>query len=170
MLGHFQGGNTYTPLTNTDDNIQNIFEVTSGGSTDYRNLYLWYTSNGQKFPSKFLQPDNAPETLKYLMPLIRISEMYYIAAESTGQTSDGIAYLNEVRTHRGLSELPDNSDPATLISELLKEYRKEFYAEGQTFLCYKRLNLSSFPGTTHTGNDAVYVLPLPTNEIEYGGR
>lgn len=170
VLGHFQGGNTYTPLTNTDDNIQNIFEVTSGGSTDYRNLYLWYTSNGQKFPSKFLQPDNAPETLKYLMPLIRISEMYYIAAESTGQTSDGIAYLNEVRTHRGLSELPDNSDPATLMSELLKEYRKEFYAEGQTFLCYKRLNLSSFPGTTHTGNDAMYVLPLPTNEIEYGGR
>ena len=170
VLGHYQGGNTYTPLTNTQDNIDDIFEVTNGGSTDYRNLYLWYTSNGQQFPAKFLQLDGAPENVKYLMPLIRISEMYYIAAEATGNTPDGIGYLNAVRTHRGLNALPTTLDAGTFSNEILKEYRKEFYAEGQTFLNYKRLNLSSFPGTTVPGSDAVYNLPLPANEIEYGGR
>lgn len=166
---HFRGSQVYDAFANKSDNYRNIFEVnTGGGSTDYRYNYLIETDNGQLYSSKFWQLEGAASTLKYLMPMIRLSEMYYIAAESEPAAADGIAWLNEVRTHRGLAALPDNLSAQDLQSEILKEYRKEFYSEGQTFYQYKRLNLPAIPGTTVPATAEIYVLPIPVSETEFG--
>ena len=72
-----------------------------------------------------------------MQPLIRMSEMYYIASETEPNLVAATDYLNLVRNHRGLPDLD-----ATLIdlpSELLKEYKREFYGEGQLFFYYKRI-------------------------------
>lgn len=111
----------------------------------------------------------------YMMaPAIRLSEMYYIAAESAYATdpSAGITYLNTVRTHRGIgSTLPAGTE-ATFYTELLKECRKEWYAEGQIFYMYKRLNraIINQNGGNIPVSDKIFVLPLPNDEILYGGR
>jgi hypothetical protein len=157
----------YSRLTNTLSNYKLMFEVSNGGSTDYRYVYLLETESGILLPSKFWQPTDAPDALKSLVPLVRLSEMYYIAAECTPNVSDGIDYLNRVRINRGLSLLPKTLSSDDLLKEILKEYRKEFNTEGQTFFQYKRLNWPAISGTVQPGNRATYVMPIPANELQY---
>jgi len=157
----------YSRLTNTLSNYKLMFEVSAGGSTDYRYVYLLETESGVLLPSKFWQPVDAPDALKSLVPLVRLSEMYYIAAECTPNVGDGIDYLNKVRINRGLSALPKTLSSDDLLKEILKEYRKEFNTEGQTFFQYKRLNWPAIPGSIQPGNRSTYVMPIPANELQY---
>lgn len=111
---------------------------------------------------KFAQIEDSD--FKDRMPMIRISEMYYIAAECSTDETDALYYLNEVRSHRGISTLITNY--AELNAELFKEYQKEFVGEGQLFYYYKRLNTK-----IESSNDKfTFTLPLPRVEIDLGGR
>jgi starch-binding outer membrane protein, SusD/RagB family len=103
------------------------------------------------------------------MPVMRVSEMYYIAAEClrASDVEASIEYLNIVRRARNvLTDLPATLTDAQFQDELFKEYRKEFYLEGQLFFFYKRLNLPKIGAAT--ADNSIYVLPLPDNEVEYG--
>ena len=51
---------------------------------------------------------------------------------------------------------------------IAKEWQKEYIGEGQMFYYYKRLGLP-IPNAT-AGGDAAFILPLPKNEVEMGGR
>ena len=97
------------------------------------------------------------------IPLIKISEMYLIAAEASGD----ISYLETLRANRGYGSnpLPAGAD---LQTEIQNEYRKEFIAEGQLFYYYKRQNLQSIPFSSHVMNRDAYVFPVPDNELEFG--
>ncbi|HJT72688.1 MAG TPA: RagB/SusD family nutrient uptake outer membrane protein [Chitinophaga sp.] len=153
--------------------------ATNGGTggTDLRWLYLIrkYTTTttpvSSTFYSKLYQYTAMPVDASRRMPMLRISEMYYIAAESLKQTnrSDAIGYLNQVRTYRGLAQLSESLTEEQLDQEIFKEYRKEFPLEGQMFFYYKRLDKISIPGAPATFDKAKYVVPLPQNEIEFGG-
>ena len=107
--------------------------------------------------------------------MLRLPEMYYIAAESlfaNGKQEMGQSYLEAVRRSRGLGQ---RLEPATSLEEfqniLLKERRKEFWGEGQTFLDYKRTN-SEFSNVNNTStitlSSQISVLPWPRNEQEFG--
>ena len=100
------------------------------------------------------------------MPAIRIAEMYYIAAEALKESNIGEALemLNTLRVHRGLMKL-ENLDKDQLQEELGREYYREFIGEGQVFFYHKRMNTSIIA----TAN-AVYVLPMPDDEIDLGQR
>ena len=41
--------------------------------------------------------------------------------------------------------------------------------EGQLFYYYKRLGFEKIPYSTKPGNDAVYVVPLPSGDVGLGG-
>lgn len=106
-----------------------------------------------------------------MIPMIRISEMYYIAAECN-YSSDPVKakqYLADVRKARGvkISVLPDAGTQTEFNKLVLSEIRRELYGEGQLFFFYKRLNLNvetmegkSLPLTKE------FVLPIPdSNDI-----
>ena len=75
-----------------------------------------------------------------IIPLLRISEAFYIAAECEPNPSDGLVWLNQVLTHRGVQNL---TNERYLASTLEKEYIREFWGEGQLFFYYKRLKYPS---------------------------
>ena len=109
------------------------------------------------------------------LPLLRISEMYYIAAEATTEGEDiAFGYLNTVRKNRGLQEIEIGSG-AILEDEIKKEYQKEFYGEGQTFFYYKRVFADEIPDLVSDDNpswtknmaEEDYVMPLPDFEIKF---
>jgi len=129
------------------------FEVSSyGGSADWRNSLFFEKAVGSN--KEIL----AKYKYDYIIPLIKVSEMYYILAEAT----DNLEILRELRISRGLKKYPDNPD----IKEQLKlEYRKEFLGEGQMFFYYKRNN--TFPSAA-TSNEEIFTFPIPENEIEFG--
>ena len=107
------------------------------------------------------------------VPLLRMTEPFYIAAECLKDSDPerAIELLNEVRANRNLSTnpLPETLTAEQINEEIYKEYRKEFLGEGQLFFYYKRLNAANIRRATVPGSKAVYVLPIPSNDAEFGG-
>ncbi len=150
-----------------------IYEVnTKAYGGDWRQYYHWSYSGSDPYLSKFWQYDNG--SYKGFLPVIRKTEMYYIAAEALADSdpAKAVEYLNTVRENRNLGDYPLSEDLSgdEIRDEVYKEYRKELMGEGQLFYYYKRLNYSTIPGSAAAGNDNVYVLPMPDNEIEFGER
>ncbi|MCA5006755.1 RagB/SusD family nutrient uptake outer membrane protein [Sphingobacterium bovistauri] len=157
-------------LTISQANFNSLYETTSGGSTDYRYLYLTELNGSVRFPSKYWQTWSLigfteNDRLDQTVPLIRLSELYYIIAESTQNRDEAFAAINQVRRNRGLSQL--NQNVANLENEISKEYQKEFYAEGQLFFFYKRINASTMRFRTGTVTANHYILPIPNSETEF---
>lgn len=142
------------------------------GLSDKRfNTLLEAQTRGMMIVKLYQQPNG----IRNIMPLMKLPEMYYIAAEHyiTTDLAKAIEYLNTVRASRGIiQEIPANSDAATVTAELMKEYRKEYISEGQLFFYYKRLGKTTFPGLPSgvVADDAIYLLPYPDAEIEFGNR
>ncbi|MGJ1269454.1 RagB/SusD family nutrient uptake outer membrane protein [Sphingobacterium spiritivorum] len=159
-------------LTNTTGFINSRFETGFGGSTDYRYLNLWKTDGptATKYPVKYRFDDigsNVNTTAIKRVPLIRLSEMYYICAETSNDKDEKIDLLNEVRANRGLRALSKTLTDITVENEIFKEYKKEFYQEGQLFYYYKRKNKLKIDGYGPEVTSKIYVLPVPDDEIEY---
>lgn len=173
----FTQGNSGMHLS--QDDTYSIYETSGVGATDIR-FTQWFSSGGDNisFINKYRRntfSESFTANLHYLMaPAIRLSEVYYIAAECTYPTdpTKAIAYLDEVRTNREIGAKVQANDAAAFQVELLKEYRKEMYAEGQLFYAYKRLNapIVGLEGVNIPASQSIFVWPLPDNEIIYGQR
>ena len=150
--------------------LATVFE---SNENDYRyNLNWVIPSNGGKTYRtfyKYADVIDKTKSFRFTIPLIKISELFYIASECTPDPVQALIYLNKVRNNRGLLNL---TAAAVLSKELQKEYQKEFFGEGQLFFYYKRKNITSIPnGSSGSGNitmsAATYVLPLPLSETQY---
>ena len=156
----------------SSNNAQNVFEVNSIGLNDirYKEQYGFnHNAKGQLMCRKYLPTTQALYGEK--LPLIRLSEMYYILAESVA-LDDSPQYINAVRNVRGISYNnniqagPDYTD-AVRTAELQKEYQKDFFAEGQFFYFLKRHHAKTFWRCPVVDFDA-YVFPIPDDEVEFG--
>lgn len=138
---------------------------------DIRSQYLFTLYEEDKyFLTKFYQDERVFASLKNQMPVIRISELFYIAAECDPSIVNGLAYLNEVREARKLAQLTNVASPEELQYEIQKEYQKEFIGEGQLWYYYKRHNFPILPYATFFNNTDHYVFDLPEEEYTIGGR
>lgn len=165
------GDKLVSKFTISEERKNDLFEIKTGGSTDIRFVSnaLWPVSGGIIFPGKLWQVDENQEALKKRIPVVSLAEMYYIAAESEPTVTDGLKWLNKVRTARSLRELDPGIDATTLQNEIFKEYRRDFICLGQLFYYYKRMNMSKITGALNaTIGNTEYVLPLPKQEIEFG--
>ena len=147
---------------------------------DYRFQSCWRTASNENEGGydfikyeEIAKPTQAGETEYFyavFMSLIRLSEVYYIAAECEPVLADKYEWLNKMRERRGLSALTVVSDE-DFMKRLRMEYLREFMGEGQIFFMYKRLYAHLL--SDENGNDANayeareerYVLPLPSGEI-----
>lgn len=167
-------------LTVTQDNsnvemkIDGTFknEVYENANVDYRSK-IWFDGSGSTntlHMIKYIQPTTY-EVERYFqerLPLIRKSEMYYIAAECAETKEDAIAYLNEVRNNRGFQYSTQLSTSDDVEDEILKEYRKEFWGEGQLWFYYKRKGITNF--SEFMTDASLFTFEIPDIETSYGGR
>lgn len=151
---------------------QRLDEIFNNFLNDYRYRVNWRDggSAGKTYKTFVKYEDVTGQKLPFrnFQSLLRLSELYYIAAESEPDKTIAIGYLNTVRNNRGL---PNVNPTVNLIGELTKEYRKEFWGEGQTFYYFKRQAAASIPsGNTNgssVGMDVLrYVVPLPLIETQ----
>lgn len=136
-------------------------DMRAQGTAFHRNNELQYAIS-----LKYIDNDNE------VIPLIRLPEMYYIACESAESAKEAGTYVNSVRNKRGISKAKDvacDTDEQR-ITALNKEYRKEFYGEGQYFWFLKAHgitgSLSHCPEVMLAEEN--FVFPLPDAEVEYG--
>lgn len=139
--------------------------VDMGGTAKYRL---------SKFTDIYDLQNNAsarPADLIQGINMIRLPEMYYIAAECLLDKDypKALDYFNEVVTNRGLDALSGEGEE-TLTQEVINTERyKEMIGEGQTFFNMKRQNLSipSYDNSvTYRPEDGIYVVPIPDSEYE----
>lgn len=161
----------YTTLTK----LNSLYEVTNVGySSDIRGPNamnaMWNKEVATTvYSMKYHVGANVTSVRQSRVPVIRLSEMYYIAAESESDPQLGLGYLNQIREKKLLPAVHPTS-PEDFQNELLKEYRKEFYGEGQLWFYYKRKNTAQILNSPDASpmTDAKYVFPLPVTEIEFG--
>lgn len=123
-------------------------------NVDFRER-MFYEKDGNVFVGKYASSTSMPNTR---IPMIKISEMYLIAAEC----ANSVNYLDTLRVHRGIGVQP----VADLQDEIRREYLKEFIAEGQYFYYCKRNNLARIRSVAMDSKK--YRLPFPENELDYG--
>jgi hypothetical protein len=160
-------------LFSTKAKLDALFDATlSGYGSDYRRVdigRLWTQVTTTVVYSKKLIVDNIGNVRQRLVPNMRLSEMYFIAAEAAPTVPDGVNYLNAVRTARLLPPLDAGITASILDVELMKEFRKEMYGEGQAFFFYKRRNTINIPdGVDNPMAEAKYIFPFPLSEIQFG--
>ena len=141
--------------------------------TDDR-TYQWTNNvSGKMVPLKIRE---CPESTKAghfcntMVPMIRMSEMYYILAENAWKEHAGRAryLLCQVREHRHLFSWPVKAKTQEeMNNQILDDLRRELYGEGQAFYFYKRLNMKvrKYGRNEVTVGDK-FVLPIPeSNDI-----
>ena len=146
-------------LTMSSKGKTNIFNG-SGLDNEFRNYWITPYSDGSSFVLKKYTGVN-------YIPMFKISELYLIAAECA-QGKAAYDYLNKLRNHRGLSSIAPTDD---LAGYIFQEYRREFIGEGQMFFYYKRKAMETIGAENniaHQDVNAVYNLPIPTVEIDFG--
>lgn len=108
------------------------------------------------------------ELYRYMMPLIRLSEVYLIAAEGAPTHEEALSYINTLRLHRDCIDLSGENN---LQDDITAEFAREVIGEGQLFYYYKRHAMEYIMSGTainktykmELGN---YVLPLPSSETD----
>lgn len=112
------------------------------------------------------------ETYRYMMPLIRLSEIYLIAAECAPDRNEAFRLINVIRHHR-LCDEADEMD-GEFESVLTYEMAREVIGEGQLFYFYKRRGAESMiSGTSASGTTPMvksnYIVPIPQAELDKRG-
>jgi hypothetical protein len=162
--------NYYATGTLKKGTTESAIKTTLYGNTgtDIRESNLWDLLSPQPGEKayvikKYASDANAANDVKQI-PLLRLSEMYLIAAEAAPY-AEGVQYFRTFRTARNIGNLLVPGDGPALQTEIIKEYRKEFYAEGQAFYAYKRINA---PRSAILFAPALaivnYVIPVPPGE------
>lgn len=101
-----------------------------------------------------------------IIPMIRLSEIYLIAMETTQDLNEANTLY---KTYMASHNVSITSDFATLDEvkrEVIDEYRREFYGEGVMFYTYKRLGIKDMLWNPNEMTENEYILPLPTTEYD----
>jgi hypothetical protein len=161
-------------LTQTEANLRIAYENTVHvNDIRYRVPRYWEMKTYQNGATmnhfkKYTGTDQIPTNNR--VPLLRLAEMYLILIEDL-PVSEAEPYFITYRIARALDASIDKSstaDEAAVLSRLEKEYRKEFYGEGQMFFFYKKHNYTRYtwPTTFVLPADA-YVIPKPKGQISF---
>lgn len=111
--------------------------------------------------------------INYMMPLIRMSEIYLIAAECDPSTASGVEnYLNPLRKSRNCLDI--STESADVASVIRAEYMREFIGEGQLFYYFKRFGLENIPNGSKADDvmnfdKSNYIFLLPDSETSQRG-
>ena len=149
--------------------LNSIFESVGNESEDMRAKGTAFYRNNETqnaISLKYVENDNG------IIPLIPLPEMYYIACEAADDNEEAALLVNLVRNKRGISKAKDVAcDTEELrVAALNKEFRKEFYGEGQYFWFLKSHGLTG--PLTHCSDVTLakenFIFPLPDAEVEYG--
>ncbi|HBK32339.1 MAG TPA: hypothetical protein DDZ78_12085, partial [Porphyromonadaceae bacterium] len=116
-----------------------------------------------------VSPSNRPVHM-YMIPLIRISEVYFIIAECSTNFDEAKDYFSKIRVARFAFDL-ESANQGELMSNIEWEYRREFLGEGQMFYFYKRREQQTIPAGDYPEvtevlqmSKAQYIVPMPDSE------
>ena len=176
-----RGEDIYEKLFSNTLEVKQLLAISDNG---YRNLYpeegdlrtyQWQRKkdvlgNDIMCMVKYEAMEVAGKNYPYMIPVLRMSEMYLIVAECYAGVNDVKAYemLNVLRNARQTSSVS-----SSIELHIENEYAREFVGEGQLFWYYKRKNADSLTPLYDRSRPAVtmdssyYLFELPQSEGGY---
>ena len=149
---------------------------------DWRYTEQWMTlkdpdGNEKKHFVKYMAVDDTegPEDNKvsqgytYLMPVMRISEMYLIVAECSNDETGAFDHLNRLRAARGVAKA---NQALGLMNLVEAEFRREFIERDNCSGFYKRQNRRKYLQNLNnmiTMEKSFYLFDLPQDEKDKRG-
>lgn len=164
----------YNNLTNPQSwywtylSVANMDEIFGDETEDVR-WEKWVSDEDDRFIKYEKYEDNSTEAKisNTMIPMIRMTEAYYIAAEAIYKKNldEAIDYLAIVKDGRNASGLRGVTED-NFMDELIKDARREWLGEGQLFYMYKRLGMDipSENGQVIKLDEKHAVLPIPDTE------
>lgn len=126
----------------------------------------------------YLSTGGTENVLPCRAPFIKLGEVALIHAEALArqagtEVATAAARILELQQARDITELSERlEDPAFTCEDLLeyveREYRRDFFGEGQLFFYYKRLNRTTMPksdGTELEMTSERYTWPIPAVSV-----
>jgi hypothetical protein len=131
--------------------------ATDGNSSETSYHYYKYIYRGSSYG-------------QYTVPAIRLSEMYFIVIEDES-LANVPGYFKTWRLSRGLDSSMDATltSSSAVLNRMEKEWRKEFFGEGQMFFFYKKHAYASltWPTTVALPSLDSYVIPIPKSQTSF---
>lgn len=152
---------------NTSSNNRYVRQYNSRTTDSFGTLYVplkkyYYNSNDLSST----QSDNLMTKLQ-VIPMIRLSEVYLIAMETSNDLSEvNSLYNTYMRSHEVLLTTDAFSTLDAAREEVVNEYRREFVGEGLMFYVYKRKGATTQMFNDNTVTEDNYIVPLPTSEYD----
>ena len=144
------------------------------GAEDIRGYAMLLKYGGKGYQSyKLYSSSSMAAEYRNRMPMIRISEMYYILAFVSAVNGD-LDSMKEniiaVMSHRGYTDVSfDDFSEYEMKEELRIETSREFLGEGQLFYWYRLYERLKYQSPiTIMNNTSGLMYPYPTSETSYG--
>lgn len=134
-------------------------EVTNGigGTNPYYKKYMQNEGSGS---------DADKLNNRWLVPLLRLSEMYLIAMEATDNLDEANSLYTKYMLARNVQVSDYFFDLGWVQGETVFEMRIEFMAEGQMFFTYKRIGSTDMFFDYMTITEEDYIIPVPESELK----
>ena len=151
-------------LLSTESYINKLYDEPN----DYRK-HSWEVATGRQtsglmvFVKYAEQTENRSDPYLYeIQSMLRLSELYLIAAATTNNDVVASSWLEKLRMIRGYQSGMVGSDVQTTLRQ---EWEKEFYGEGQYYYYLKRNGITSVSGPNGSKKPN-YIIPLPESETD----
>ena len=116
---------------------------------------------------KYYYEDDAKNLMRkhQVIPLIRMSEIYLIAMETTTSLEEANRlYRAYMRDREVLLDADAFASLDEVRTEMINEYRREFFAEGLMFYVYKRNHSATMMWKDGAVQEDEYIVKLPASE------
>lgn len=167
-LGYIYNQNGYGDMMISDE----VYGLMA--DTDVRKaLYLPSATGQPRHPAVYVRKYNNIQTDRDETKLLRMSEVYFIAAEASiaSNPTNALNFLNFVATRRNPSFTGYTSTGTQLLEDILKERRVELACEGDRYHDLQRLKRTvqrstNFPSAARSIDYANFrrILPIPEQE------
>ena len=154
-----------------------FMDLYKGMNTASHNRYLkqWNRNVPDAFSQTFVSTRKyyfdtddvqANQLYNLIIPMIRMSEIYLIAIETTTDLEEANSLYDTYMRDRNILLGGDAFASLDDVKQVVvDEYRREFYAEGQMFYVYKRTNAKNMLWYNTQITESEYILPLPDTEF-----
>ncbi len=176
------GGNStranYSNYLLSQDMLADLFaSIPNATASHNRYIYLWnrncknvFNETMPALKKYWYDEDKAKSydlmTEYQIVPLLRLSEMYLIAMETTTSLEEAQSLYKTYMTDHEFTLYTPFSSLDEVKAEIVNEYRREFIGEGQMFYVYKRLNKTQMKWNDSEITEDDYILPLPSSEYD----
>ena len=181
LVGGQSGFSNYSDLGITREKHNTLYAGQNTNSHNrYRNCWNRNTTDIMGQPrvvttKYYWDEETMTETQKLfgceIIPMLRMSEVYLIAMEGASSLAEANELYYQYRLAHEVGADPDFASLTEVADYIIPEYRREFFAEGQLFYTYKRLNATSILGDVASSSEQPlpmtekdYIVPLPTTE------